>query len=93
MQSTQVSVLEIQHPTTFYQYQDTVELLETLLQDLDMVIMLGVHFQQEIKTTMQQVTVTVVHRPTKVPGGTMLATVQTSMVSTMVDHTHPMLMV
>ena len=29
----------------------------------------------------------------KVPGGTVLATVQTSMVSTMVDHIHPMLSV
>ena len=35
----------------------------------------------------------VVHKPTKVPGGMVIATIQTSMVSTMVEHTHLMLMV
>ena len=44
MQTTQVLLLEIQHPSTFYQYQDTVELQGILLQDLD--IILGVRFQQ-----------------------------------------------
>ena len=46
---------------------------------------------QEIKTMMQQVTI--VHSGSKVPGGIGGATPQTSMVSTMVDHTHLMLMV
>ena len=46
MQTTQVLLLEIQHPSTSYQYQDTVELRMqgTLLQDLD--IILGVRFEQ-----------------------------------------------
>ena len=37
--------------------------------------------------------VAIVHKTTKVPGGIILATNQTSMVSTMVDHTHLMQMV
>ena len=46
---------------------------------------------QEIKTMMQSVTV--VHSSTKVAGGTTGVTFQISMVSTMVDHTHRLLMV
>ena len=46
---------------------------------------------QGIKTMMYGVTI--VHRPSKVPGGMEGVTPQTSTVSTMVDHTHPMLMV
>ena len=46
---------------------------------------------QEIKTMMQQVKI--VHSATKVAGGITDVINQTSMVSTMVDHTHPMLMV
>ena len=74
-------------PSTFYQYQDTVELQETLLH-----IIMGDCFSQKIKT-MMQMQVAVVHNATKVPGGMVFAMIQTSMVSTMVDHTHPMLMV
>ena len=71
---------------TIYQYQDTVELLATLLH-----IIMDISSVQEIKT-MMLIQVAVVHRATKVAGGTMFATIQTSMVSTMVDHTHPLLM-
>ena len=64
--------------------QDTVELQETLL-----------HFRmdrslvQENKK-MMQIILDIVPRPSKVPGGIKIATIQTSMVSTMVV---PMLMV
>ena len=50
--STQVSVQEIHHPSTFYQYQDTVELQETLL-----ITKMNRSLLQEIKTMMQQVTI------------------------------------
>ena len=46
---------------------------------------------QEIKTMM--LLQVVVHTSTKVAGGMTVATVQTSMVSTIMDHTHLMLMV
>ena len=86
MHSTQVSVQEIHHPSTFYQYQDTVELQETPLQTkMDGALL------QEIKTMMDGFAI--VHNATKVPGGIGGATAQTSMVSTMVDHTHLLLMV
>ena len=64
-----------------------MELLETLLQALTM----DTSFQQEIKIMMQ--IVEIVPRPSKVPGGMETVTIQTSMVSTMVEHTHPLLMV
>ena len=63
-----------------------MELLGTLL-----IFIMDIGLALEIKTMMHQVTI--VHRPTKVPGGIILATIQTSMVSTILDHTHLMLMV
>ena len=63
-----------------------MELQETLLLNIKDNTLLP-----EIKTMMQQVAT--VHRHSKVPGGILLATVQTSTVSTMVDRTHPTLMV
>ena len=58
-----------------------MELQETLLEAI-----MDIALAQGIKTM-------VVHSASKVAGGIKAATVQTSMVSTMVDHTHPMLMV
>ena len=86
MHSTQVSVQEIQHPSTLCQYQDTVEPQETLLDDI-----MEIALAQEIKTMTDAVAI--VYSSTKVAGGMTTATIQTSMVSTMVDHTHPLLMV
>ena len=87
MYTTQVSVWEIQHPSTFYQYQDTVEMLMTVL---DQVVDIG--SVQGIKTMIH--IVTIVHSASKVPGGIITAAIiRTSMVSTMVDHTLPGLMV
>ena len=64
-----------------------MELLETILHGIT-----GSALAHEIKTMMLAM-IAVAHSSTKVAGGTVLATVQTSMVSTMVDHTHPTLMV
>ena len=64
-----------------------MELQETLLHDK-----IDIALAQGIKTMMYGVVV-IVHTPTKVAGGMKFATIQTSMVSTMVDHTHPLRMV
>ena len=63
-----------------------MELLATLLHGI-----MDSALAHEIKT-MMLIQVAVVHRATKVAGGIVFATIQTSMVSTMVDHTHPLLM-
>ena len=63
-----------------------MELQETLL-----IFIMDIDLAQGIKTMMHAVAI--VHRPTKVPGGIILATIQTSMVSTMVEHNCLMLMV
>ena len=52
---------------------------------------MAIALAQGIKTMMY--TVAIVHSATKVAGGTTGVTFQTSMASTMVDHTHPMLTV
>ena len=78
-QSMQFSELEFQVPSTFYQYQDTVELQGTLLgciMDIDLV--------QGITTMINADAI--VHSATKVGGGIMLATDRTSMVATFGDH-------
>ena len=80
MLSTQVSVQEIQHLNTFYQYQDTVELQGTLLTTI-----MDPCLPQEIRT-MTDVNVTV-DSGTRVAGGTEIVTIQTSMVS--IRDTHP----
>ena len=63
-----------------------MELQETLLESI-----IGTDLAQGIKIMMHMVAI--VLRSLKVPGGITGATVQTSMVSTMVEHTHPLLMV
>ena len=64
-----------------------MELQETLLEaKVDRSLVQGIK-------TMMLLQMAVVHSSTMVLGGIMLATHQTSMDSTMVDHTHPMLMV
>ena len=69
-------------------------LQETLLHLHESTVMdiMGTALAQGIKAmiSMQEA---VVHCSSKVAGGTVNATPQTSMVSTMVDHTHPSLMV
>ena len=82
MQSTQVFVYTIFIPSTFYQYQDTVELQETLLASI-----ISTHSAQEIKTTI--VVPIIVHMNLKVPGGTKTASNQTSMPTTILEDTHP----
>ena len=87
MRNTQILVWEIQYPNTFCQYQDTVDLQETLL--------LGITdkgLAQGIRTMTLALTV-VVHQILKVPGGIAGAIHRISMVSTTVGHTLPMLMV
>ena len=64
MQSTQRSVQEIQHPNTFYQYQDTVELQGTRLHT----IMDG-DLAPGIKTMMYGVTTVLLTIGVVVPGG------------------------
>jgi len=86
MHSTQVSVWEIQHPNTLCQSQDTVE-----LQEIPLGTITETSLAQEIRTMIDMVET--VHNNLKVPGGMVLAMIQTSTVSTMVDHTPPMLMV
>ena len=51
---------------------------------------MGVHLPQEMKTMMYDLAT--MHSFTKVAGGMVIAMIQTSMVSIMVDHTHLMLM-
>ena len=63
-----------------------MELQGTLLESI-----ISTDLAQGIKTMMHMLAI--VLSSSKVAGGIMLATVQTSMVSTMVEHTHPMLMV
>ena len=65
-----------------------MELQETLLQVYGMVLIIYPGSAQGIKTMTDAVAV--VHRAIKVPGGIFPAMVQTSMLSTMVDHTLPM---
>ena len=88
MRNTQVSVWEIQYPNTLCQYQDTVELQETLLQGCIM----DKGLAQGTRTMMLSL-ITAAHKLIKVAGGIATATLQTSTVSTTVDHTLPMLMV
>ena len=76
MHTIQILALAIQHPSTFYQYQDTVE-----LQEIPLKAMMNIGLAQRIKTMTQHVTFTV-HSITKVLGGTYTAIIQTSMVST-----------
>ena len=87
MRNTQLLVWEIQNPTTIYQYQDTVEMQGTHLD-----IIMETSLAQGIEK-MIYYGVAIVHRVSKVGGGITTATMQTSMVSTMVEHTHPMVMV
>ena len=86
MHSMHFSELEFQGPSTFCQYQDIVELQETLLRcimDTDLV--------QGTKTMINANAI--VLSSTKVAGGITLATDRTSMVATFIDHVHPLLMV
>ena len=76
MHTIQILALAIQHPSTFYEYQDTVE-----LQEIPLKAMMDIGLAQRIKTMMQHVILTV-QSVTKVPGGTFTAIIQTSMVST-----------
>jgi len=93
MRNTQVSVWEIQHPNTLCQYQDTMEQQGILLVKtyMDSRIMDN-NSAREIRTMMPSLTKTV-HTYIKAAGGMLPATHPTSMVSTMVGHTPPMLMV
>ena len=63
MQSTQVSVWEIPHPSTFYQYQDTVELHGMLLHTI-----MDIGLAPGIKT-MTDAVATVLNIGMVVPGG------------------------
>ena len=64
MRSTQVLVSEIQHPSTFCQYQDIVELHGMLLHTI-----MGTGLAQEIKTMMYGVVIIVLSIGMVVPGG------------------------
>ena len=86
MCNTQVSVWEIQYPNTPCQYQDTVEMQETLL-----VTTMDASSAQGTRTMI--ILVAAVHSKLKVAGGIIVASSQTSTVSTTVGHTPPMLMV
>lgn len=90
MCNTQVSVWEIQYPNTLSQYQDTVELQETLLVQV-LITTMDTSFPQGTWTMMPLVRT--VHTLIKVPGGIEVATIQISTVSTTVGHTPPLLMV
>jgi len=91
MHNTQVSVWEIQHLSILCQYQDTVELQETLLLEATKCIMDN-HSLQEIRTMMMPL-LTTVHNYIKVPGGMPLAMIRISMVYTVVGHRPPIMMV
>ena len=91
MHNTQTSVWEIQHPSTLYHYQALVELQGTHL-EVKVDATVDILLVQGIKT-MMPIRVAVVHCVSKVVGGMTGATVQTSMVPTVMDSTHLMLMV